>query len=50
MVDCRKCKNCDLEHGCCLKFGNDPEVAAQMCAERNFANYKPVREIPDENS
>lgn len=50
MVDCRKCANCDLEHDCCKKFGNDPEVAAKMCAERNFGNYQPVREVPDEDS
>ena len=44
-IDCRKCGNCDMEHGCCLKYGKDPTLAAKQCADHGFTNYKPVRNV-----
>lgn len=41
-VNCRICRNCDLENGRCKFYGSDPKKAASRCAASGFANYKPV--------
>lgn len=36
-VDCRRCTNCTGES--CRKYGNNPDIAAEHCANDNFKNY-----------
>lgn len=43
-VECRKCKNCDLENDRCRVFGSDPVKAVKACAKHDFRMYKPDKE------
>lgn len=41
-IDCRKCKN--LGNDECAKYGNDPDIAVDKCADNGFKDYEPIKD------
>lgn len=40
-IDCRICKNCDMEKDRCKVYGSDPKAAVEACAAKHFGAYRP---------